>query len=97
MTPKRPGRTVVKSGSLSQNRIQRARFNHARENLFWAIPSRFVPSGAPPNPPSVYTEMMAGLPLPDVVRELLRDPGILMWHPDEEVYEVMDGPSFERR
>lgn len=41
--------------------------------------------------------MMAGLPLPDVVRELLRDPGILMWHPDEEVYEVMDGPSFERR
>jgi len=53
------------------------------------VPLRFLQAFIP--------EMMAGLPLPDVVRELLRDPGILMWHPDEEVYEVMDGPSFERR
>ena len=39
----------------------------------------------------------AELPLPNVVRELLRDTSILTWHPDEEVNEVMDGPSFERR
>jgi hypothetical protein len=40
---------------------------------------------------------MAGLALPDVVRELLRDPSVLVWHPGEEVYEVMDGTLFERR
>ena len=41
--------------------------------------------------------MMGGLPLPDVVRMLLREPSILRWHAEEEVYEVMDGMSFERR
>jgi len=41
--------------------------------------------------------MMAGLPLPDVVRELLRDPSVLTWDPEEEVYEVMDGTRFECR
>jgi hypothetical protein len=40
---------------------------------------------------------MGGLSLPDVVRQLLRDPSILKWHPRETVYEVMDGDSFEKR
>jgi hypothetical protein len=40
---------------------------------------------------------MGGLALPDVVRELLRDPGILKWHPREEVYEVTHGDNFEKR
>ena len=40
---------------------------------------------------------MAGISIPDVVRELLRDPSILRWHAEEEVYEVMDGMSFEHR
>lgn len=40
---------------------------------------------------------MGGLPLPDVVRELLRDPAILKWHPREEVYEVTHGDNFEKR
>ena len=42
-------------------------------------------------------ERMGGLALPDVVRELLRDPGILKWHPREEVYEVTHGDNFEKR
>ena len=42
-------------------------------------------------------ESISGLGLPDVVRELLRDPAILQWRPHEEVYEVMDGEKFEDR
>jgi len=42
-------------------------------------------------------EKMGGLALPDVVRELLRDPAILKWHPREEVYEVTHGDNFEKR
>ena len=38
-----------------------------------------------------------GLALPAVVRELLRDPTILRWHPEDEVYEVMHGDKFEQR
>lgn len=43
------------------------------------------------------SERMGGLALPDVVRELLRDPGVLKWHPREQVYEVMHGDNFEKR
>ena len=42
-------------------------------------------------------ERMGGLPLPDVVRQLLRDPSVLKWHPREEVYEVTHGENFELR
>ena len=42
-------------------------------------------------------EKMGGLALPDVVRELLRDPAILKWHSREEVYEVTHGDNFEKR
>ena len=42
-------------------------------------------------------ERMGGLALPDVVRELLRDPAILKWHPRDEVYEVTHGDNFEKR
>lgn len=43
------------------------------------------------------SERMGGLALPDVVRELLRDPSVLKWHPREQVYEVMHGDNFEQR
>ncbi len=42
-------------------------------------------------------ERTGGLGLPDVVREILRDPAVLKWHQHREVYEVMDGERFERR
>jgi len=42
-------------------------------------------------------DKMGGLPLPDVVRELLRDQGVLRWDLKEGVYEVLDGDEFERR
>ena len=41
--------------------------------------------------------MEAGLPLPDVVRELLKDPSVLRWDPLESMYEVVDGDMFEMR
>eukprot|EP00960_Hanusia_phi_P038733 753572-Hanusia_phi.AAC.4 len=40
---------------------------------------------------------MGGLALPDVVRELLKDPAILRWDARDGVYEVMHGENFERR
>lgn len=42
-------------------------------------------------------DKMGGLALPDVVRELLRDPSVLKWHSRDEVYEVMHGETFEKR
>ncbi len=42
-------------------------------------------------------DRMGGTSLPDVVRQLLRDPSILKWHPCETVYEVMDGDNFGKR
>jgi len=41
--------------------------------------------------------MEAGLPLPDVVRELLKDASILRWDPVENMYHVVDGDMFEMR
>ena len=41
--------------------------------------------------------MEAGLPLPDVVRELLKDPSVLLWDPLESMYQVVDGDMFEMR
>ncbi|EKX54143.1 hypothetical protein GUITHDRAFT_150166 [Guillardia theta CCMP2712] len=40
---------------------------------------------------------MGGLALPDVVRELLKDPTVLRWDARDGVYEVMHGENFERR
>ncbi|KAJ1479870.1 hypothetical protein T484DRAFT_1812747 [Baffinella frigidus] len=40
---------------------------------------------------------MGGLALPDVVRELLKDPLVLIWDPRDNVYEVLDGDLFELR
>ena len=42
-------------------------------------------------------DKMDGLTLPDVVRELLKDPLVLGWDSRENVYEVLDGDLFELR
>jgi hypothetical protein len=47
--------------------------------------------------PKLNGEKMGGLALPDVVRELLKDPSILLWDAREQVYEVLDGDLFEAR
>lgn len=42
-------------------------------------------------------DKMGGLPLPDVVRELLREKSVLRWDFKDGVYEVLNGEEFERR
>jgi hypothetical protein len=40
---------------------------------------------------------MEGLSLPNVVKQLLKESGILRWDPGEEIYEVLDGEKFGSR
>ncbi len=40
---------------------------------------------------------MDGLSLPDVVKHLLKESGILRWDPHEGTYEVLHGEKFESR
>ncbi len=40
---------------------------------------------------------MDGLSLPDVVKHLLKESGILRWDPDDGTYEVLHGEKFESR
>jgi hypothetical protein len=40
---------------------------------------------------------MGGLSLPDVVRVLLKDNGVLRWDAAELLYEVINGQKFEAR
>jgi hypothetical protein len=40
---------------------------------------------------------MGGLSLPDVVRELLKDGGVLRWDATDCLYEVLNGEKFESR
>jgi hypothetical protein len=47
--------------------------------------------------PRLNGDKMGGLALPDVVRELLADPLVLVWDSRENVYEVLDGDLFELR
>jgi len=47
--------------------------------------------------PKLNGDKMGGLALPDVVRELLKDPLVLVWDSRENVYEVLDGDLFELR
>ena len=52
---------------------------------------------ASPQDKKVADRKMGGLPLPDVVREILKDRSILWWNEEEGLYEVNDGDRFEAR
>eukprot|EP00291_Cryptomonas_curvata_P026467 CAMPEP_0172156986 /NCGR_PEP_ID=MMETSP1050-20130122/3533_1 /TAXON_ID=233186 /ORGANISM="Cryptomonas curvata, Strain CCAP979/52" /LENGTH=493 /DNA_ID=CAMNT_0012826151 /DNA_START=197 /DNA_END=1679 /DNA_ORIENTATION=+ len=44
-----------------------------------------------------HERKMDGLSLPDVVKHLLKESGILRWDPHEGTYEVLNGEKFESR
>ena len=44
-----------------------------------------------------HERKMDGLSLPDVVKHLLKESGILRWDPHEGTYEVLHGEKFESR
>jgi hypothetical protein len=76
--------------------------NFREENLAWVRPSiltdfdLFCQNRIPSDSCSPFA-MEPGLPLPDVVRELLKDPTILRWDPVEMLYQVIQGEAFEMR
>ena len=44
-----------------------------------------------------HERKMEGLSLPEVVKHLLKENGILRWDPMEGMYEVLHGEKFESR
>lgn len=44
-----------------------------------------------------HERKMEGLSLPDVVKHLLKESGILRWDANEGMYEVLHGERFESR
>ena len=83
--------------SSGSHRPQRASAHreHDRTNGAGSGSGTALSSGA--NAKNSMGDKMGGLALPDVVRELLRDPAVLKWHARDEVYEVMHGDNFEKR
>ena len=76
-----------------------ANANSSKQGAKGAAGSGVQPAGAgaPLGAQEPGADKMGGLPLPEVVRELLREREVLRWDFKEGVFEVMDGEEFERR
>lgn len=90
--PRRAGREAAPAGGdASASSIRRASSGSSSAN--YPNFGKCAKQGAPGSGP----DKMGGLPLPDVVRELLREKHVLRWDFKDGVYEVLDGDEFERR
>lgn len=105
-TPSAMGSATTMASTL---RVSRRGVRESVETRVQAYPSRsssnpaIVPVAAIRETKKAATvvpapaDKMGGLPLPDVVRELLKEKNILRWDAKEGVYEVLHGDNFERR
>ena len=72
-------------GSVGSHRPQRASAHRELDRTHGASSGSGAAQSSGASAKNSVSDRMGGLALPDVVRELLRDPTVLKWHARDEV------------